>query len=90
MGENIGTVGCILAAYTLGKWFDFGFYNLVTLFLGSWMMGYFVYERALNYVVFGDAWREKGDYHLMNINIYLLIIFPLPGIFKLFTPSCRN
>ena len=33
------------------------------------MIGYFIYERALNYVCFDDAFKLKGDYHLMNITI---------------------
>ena len=69
LGENIGTVGCILAAYSLGMWVEINFYDLVKIWLGSWMIGYFVYERALNYVCFDDAFKVKGEYHLMNITI---------------------
>ena len=68
LGENIGTVGCILAGFTLGV-IDVNFYSFVLICLGSWMVGYFVYERALNYVCFDDAFKVKGEYHLMNITI---------------------
>ena len=64
LGENIGMVGSIFSAFLFSS-----FWSLLLTFLGSWMIGYFVYERALNYVVFGDAWHKKGDYHLMNITI---------------------
>jgi hypothetical protein len=33
------------------------------------MVGYFVYERALNYVVSGDPFVKKNAYHLMGITI---------------------
>ena len=68
LGENIGTVGCILAGFTLGV-IDVNFYSFVLICLGSWMVGYFVYERALNYVCFDDAFKVKGEYHLMNITL---------------------
>ena len=69
LGENIGNVGCMLTAYTLGKWCDFGFYELVSVWLGSWMMGYFIYERALNYVCLGSAFASKGPRKMMHISI---------------------
>ena len=69
LGENIGTVGCILSAYSLGMWVETNFYDLILIWLGSWMIGYFVYERALNYICFDDAFKVKGEYHLMHITI---------------------
>ena len=69
LGENIGTVGCIIVAFMMGKYLDKSFIDLGLIWLGSWMVGYFVYERALNYVCLGEAFAAKGDYHLMNITI---------------------
>ncbi len=69
LGENIGTVGCILGAYSLGIYMETNFYDLIKIWIGSWMMGYFIYERALNYICFNDAFKIKGDYHLMNLTI---------------------
>ena len=68
LGENIGMVGCILAGSTLGT-IGVSFYSFALVWLGSWMIGYFVYERALNYICFDDAFKLKGDYHLMKITI---------------------
>ena len=68
LGENIGTVGCILAAFTLGS-VGVSFYSLVLVWLGSWMVGYFVYERALNYVCKGSAFTTKGPWKMMHISI---------------------
>ena len=69
LGENIGTVGCILSAYSLGMWVETGFYDLLLIWLGSWMVGYFVYERALNYVCLGDAFASKGPWKMMSISL---------------------
>ena len=69
LGENLGNVGCMLVAYMLGKWCDFGFYDLISVWLGSWMVGYFVYERALNYVCSGSAFTTKGPWKMMHISI---------------------
>ena len=68
LGENIGTVGCILTAFTIGSTGG-SYIGLGLVWLGSWMVGYFVYERALNYVCSGDAFVKKGAYHMMNITI---------------------
>jgi len=64
LGENIGIVGCIFSVLLIPS-----FWSLLLTFLGSWMVGYFVYERALNYVVSGDPFVKKNDYHLMGITI---------------------
>ena len=64
LGENIGMVGSIFSAFLFTS-----FWSLSLTFLGSWMIGYFVYERALNYVVSGDPFVKKNDYHLMGITI---------------------
>ena len=69
LGENIGNVGCMLAAYTLGMWCQTNFYDLVLIWLGSWMVGYFVYERALNYVCLGSMFASKGPWKMMHISI---------------------
>jgi DnaJ-class molecular chaperone len=37
------------------------FYDLIKIWIGSWMMGYFIYERALNYICFNDAFKIKGE-----------------------------
>ena len=68
LGENIGTVGCILAGFTLGT-IGVSFYSLALVWLGSWMVGYFVYERALNYVCSGSAFTTKGPWKMMHISI---------------------
>ena len=68
LGENIGMVGCILAASTLGT-VGVSFYSFVLVWLGSWMVGYFVYERALNYVCSGSAFTTKGPWKMMHISI---------------------
>jgi len=68
LGENIGTVGCILAGFTLGT-IGVSFYSLALVWLGSWMVGYFVYERALNYVCLGDAFASKGPWKMMSISL---------------------
>ena len=64
LGENIGIVGCIFSVLLISS-----FWSLLITFLGSWMVGYFVYERALNYVVSGDPFVKKNAYHLMGITI---------------------
>ena len=64
LGENIGIVGCIFSVLLIPS-----FWSLLLTFLGSWMVGYFVYERALNYVVSGDPFVKKNAYHLMGITI---------------------
>jgi hypothetical protein len=64
LGENIGIVGCIFSVLLIPS-----FWSLLLTFLGSWMLGYFVYERALNYVVSGNPFVKKNDYHLMGITI---------------------
>ena len=69
LGENIGTVGCILAAYSLGMWIETNFYDLIMIWLGSWMIGYFVYERALNYICSGSAFTTKGPWKMMHISM---------------------
>ena len=64
LGENIGIVGCIFSVLLIPS-----FLSLLLTFGGSWMIGYFVYERALNYVVSGDPFVKKSAYHLMGITI---------------------
>ena len=64
LGENIGIVGCIFSVLLIPS-----FLSLLLTFGGSWMIGYFVYERALNYVVSGDPFVKKNAYHLMGITI---------------------
>ena len=68
LGENVGMVGCILAGSTLGT-VGVSFYSFVLVWLGSWMVGYFVYERALNYVCSGSAFTTKGPWKMMHISI---------------------
>ena len=64
LGENIGMVGSIFSAFLFSN-----IWSLLLTFGGSWMLGYFIYERALNYVVSGDPFVKKNDYHLMGITI---------------------
>lgn len=68
LGENIGNVGCMLSAFTLGV-IGMNFYGLAVIWLGSWMMGYFIYERALNYICLGDPFASKGPWKMMSISI---------------------
>ena len=37
--------------------------------VGKWMVGYFVYERALNYICLGDPFSAKGPWKMMGIEI---------------------
>ena len=64
LGENIGIVGCIFSVLLIPS-----FWSLLLTFLGSWMVGYFVYERALNYVCLGDPFSAKGPWKMMGIEI---------------------
>ena len=64
LGENIGMVGSIFSAFLFSN-----IWSLLLTFGGSWMLGYFIYERALNYVVSGDPFVKKNAYHLMGITI---------------------
>ena len=64
LGENIGMVGSIFSAFLFTS-----FWSLLLTFLGSWMIGYFVYERALNYVVNDNPFIEKGPWKMMGIEI---------------------
>ena len=68
LGENLGNVGCMLIAFILGI-NGASFYSLVLIWLGSWMVGYFVYERALNYVCSGSAFTTKGPWKMMHTSI---------------------
>ena len=62
LGENIGIVGCIFSVLLIPS-----FWSLLLTFGGSWMLGYFVYERALNYVVRGELFKQdKTEYHIMG------------------------
>ena len=64
LGENIGMVGSIFSAFLFTS-----FWSLLLTFLGSWMVGYFVYERALNYICLGDPFSAKGPWKMMGIEI---------------------
>ena len=64
LGENIGMVGSIFSAFLFSS-----FWSLSLTFLGSWMVGYFVYERALNYICSGSAFTTKGPWKMMHISI---------------------
>ena len=64
LGENIGMVGSIFSAFLFTS-----FWSLLLTFLGSWMIGYFVYERALNYICLGDPFSAKGPWKMMGIEI---------------------
>ena len=64
LGENIGMVGSIFSAFLFTS-----FWSLLLTFLGSWMLGYFVYERALNYVVTDNPFVTKGPWKMMGIEL---------------------
>jgi len=70
LGENIGMVGCIFSAYYIESLWSIGF-----TFIGSWMLGYFIYERALNYVCLGKSFTKKGTWKMMGIEL------PRSGLF---------
>ena len=62
MKENIGIFGSIVSAFFISGLLNF------FLFLGAgWLIGSFVYERALNYVYCGSIWdSKKTEYHIMG------------------------
>ena len=64
LGENIGIVGCIFSVLLIPS-----FWSLLLTFGGSWMLGYFVYERALNYVCLGSPFANKGPWKMMGIEL---------------------
>ena len=64
LGENIGMVGSIFSAFLFSN-----IWSLLLTFGGSWMLGYFIYERALNYVVSGDPFVIKGPWKMMGIEL---------------------
>ena len=64
LGENIGMVGSIFSAFLFSN-----IWSLLLTFGGSWMLGYFIYERALNYVVSGDPFVKKGPWKMMGIEL---------------------
>jgi len=64
LGENIGMVGSIFSAFLF-----FDIWSLLLTFGGSWMLGYFVYERALNYVCLGSPFANKGPWKMMGIEL---------------------
>ena len=64
LGENIGMVGSIFSAFLFTN-----IWSLLLTFGGSWMVGYFVYERALNYVCLGSPFASKGPWKMMGIEL---------------------
>jgi|TARA_Y100000310_G_scaffold342918_1_gene448223 hypothetical protein len=68
LGENVGMVGSILSAFLMGI-SGSGYYDLLFVWLGSWMIGYFLYERALNYICSGDPFGNKDPWKMMNISL---------------------
>ena len=70
LGENIGMVGSIFSAFLFSN-----FWSLLFVFTGSWMLGYFIYERALNYICYKDMFPQKGPWGMMGIEIKRSNIF---------------
>ena len=64
LGENIGMVGSIFSAFLFTN-----FWSLLLVFIGSWMLGYFIYERALNYICIGTMFAIKGPWKMMGIEL---------------------
>ena len=64
LGENIGMVGSIFSAFLFSN-----IWSLLLTFGGSWMLGYFIYERALNYVCLGSPFASKGPWKMMGIEL---------------------
>ena len=64
LGENIGMVGSIFSAFLFSN-----IWSLLLTFGGSWMLGYFIYERALNYVCLGEPFASKGPWKMMGIEL---------------------
>jgi len=57
-------VGSIFSAFLFSN-----FISLILVFTGSWMLGYFIYERALNYICCGNMFAAKGPWKMMGIEI---------------------
>ena len=68
LGENVGIVGSIASAFLMGL-SNSGYCDLMLVLLGSWMVGYFLYERSLNYVCLGKAFANKGPWKMMNFSL---------------------
>ena len=64
-GENIGIFFSVIIGFYIPTCTD-----LILTLLGGWLVGSFMYERALNYVVRGDLFKQdKTEYHIMGLVI---------------------
>ena len=64
-GENIGIFCSVIIGFYIPTCTD-----LILTLLGGWLAGSFLYERALNYVVQGDLFKQdKTEYHIMGLVI---------------------
>ena len=56
--ETVGIIGTVLTYYRV--WYhNFGIW-MFWMFIGSWLSGYFFYERILNLVVNGSIFKPEG------------------------------
>ena len=64
-GENIGIFFSVIIGFYISTCTD-----LILTLLGGWLVGSFLYERALNYIVQGDLFKQdKTAYHIMGLVI---------------------
>ena len=64
-GENIGIFFSVIIGFYIPTCID-----LILTLLGGWLVGSFMYERALNYVVRGELFKQdKTEYHIMGLVI---------------------
>jgi hypothetical protein len=64
-GENIGIFFSVMIGFYIPTCTD-----LILTLLGGWLVGSFMYERALNYVVRGELFKQdKTEYHIMGLVI---------------------
>ena len=64
-GENIGIFCSVIIGFYIPTCTD-----LILTLLGGWLVGSFMYERALNYVVRGELFKQdKTEYHIMGLVI---------------------
>ena len=64
-GENIGIFFSVIIGFYIPTCTD-----LILTLLGGWLVGSFMYERALNYVVRGELFKQdKTEYHIMGLVI---------------------
>lgn len=69
LGENGGIAGALIMTALIFYLETTTLWQYGLLLLGSWMIGYFAYERALCYVYRGNAWASRDRYHFWKFSI---------------------